>query len=382
MTAFPEDALLGRAGMPESPAADMSGFDSRGRVESSSFAPSPVDGESAETSDRSLEAIQAPEDIEEQPLVPLEQLIESEAFRQSAGSSVQLTEALQASMDAEEQAAEGLVLEQFLEASETQSESSQLPLDASQQPYQASAPSLLASETAPPSVDQSLDSVTVSAPPEQSLEVLQEQVKLSQAALQASQQALEALEESSAASQRSLEALDQPPSEAAEASAEASTQMPETLQQAKAEDSKAKASPDKQADSAEPAEYGQQARATSEQEPNLVEDAAEDGQQSTGQTSKDSLEASTAERSAPPLSPPRQPQPLRQLADRFNNTAEELAQLDASAMGPRARRPPAARTKHPRSKDGWTSLPGMLNLLLGLIAKDSRQIFFCRSKHC
>ena len=366
MTTFPEDVLLGTADMPESPAADVSSFDSRGEAESSRFAPSTTDGESAEPLGQTLEAPQAPEDIEEQSFLSLEQLIESEEFLQSAGPSGQLTEALHASIVPEEQAAEGLqaASEQSLKPSETQPESLELPLDAVAQPSKALEPSLQPPQTASQALDQSLDSLQVSAAPEQSLEVLQQQVKLSQAALQASEQALEALKQSSAASQRSLEALDQPPSKAAEASAEPTERIPETLQQADAEERKPRAVPGKQADSAEPAEAIQQAHETSaqlldssEQEPKPVEEAAEDSQRSAGQSSKGSLEASTPERSAD-VSKPSQPQPLRQLADRFNDTAEELAQLDASAMGPRARRPPAARTKHPRSRDGWTSLPG------------------------
>ena len=357
MAEFPEEALLGRAAAPEGPpAAAVSGMEDRDKTESSTLAVCPVGDESAQPSDHSLEATQAHQASEEPLLGGLQEGSEPEAVQTSSGASEQPADALQASMQAAEQAAEQLqaTIEQSQEASLMPDTSSQLLSDASQQPSEALEPLLEAPETTSEAADQSLNGVQTQGPPEQSPEVLQQQIDRSQPALQGSEQALRAFDQSRAALQQSLGLLDRQPLEAAEPSAETSERVSETSQQAEAQGARPGPTPGAQqvrrasgqlGRTSEPPELPKQAPAEDVQAPDG------DRQGSSGGWS------SSAERPAD-ASQPNRPQPVSPLMHRFRDSAEELARLEASAMGPRARRPPAARAKQPRSRDGWTSLPG------------------------
>lgn len=331
---FPEEALLGRAEAPEGPAAAVSGVEGKDETKSSTFPVSSIGDESAQLSDHSLEATQAPQELEEHHLGDLQEGSELEAVQDPSGVSAQPADALQASMQDIEQAE---------------------------------------------AVDQSSNSDQSQGPPEQPLEALQQQTVQSQPALQGSEQAVEALDQSPAALQHSIGALDRPPLGAVEPSAEIWERVQETSQQAEAQDSRPGPSADAQAASTGPAESVEQVREASgqlrrtSQPPELPKQAPAEDMQAPDRDQQGSSGGWPINDERPAdVSQPSRPQPLR-----LRDSAEEL---DASAMGPRARRLPAARAKHPRSRDGWTSLPGTNTKFRLLLHATGRCPYACRSE--
>ena len=281
------------------------------------------------------------------------------------------SEPLQVSAEAPQQSGSS---EKVLEAPDESSSVSEQLMDTSKQSLQSPEQALgsIEQSLAPPqpsgeaSKQPSLAASDLSdAAAEKSVEATHETIEASEQMLERSEQLLVSSQQTEA-----LDALQQ----AAEASEQAATQRSEQAATSGRQAESTSASESQPLASAEQQQASEQLLNTSQQllESSQQAQAQESQQSATSGQQADSASAYELVRPTPQKQQG-QNQAFSRLIDRFEANAEVLSQLDMSGSrtldtakqlpppdeGVRARRQPKPQSRLPRSRDGWTSLPGI-----------------------